>query len=148
MIQQEKKQRFKEYLRSKGLSFTPQRRFIFEYLSCNTTHFGAEELISSLRKLRIDVSRATVYRTLGHLEEAGFIRKIELDQGHTHWEFVDGSFHHEHLVCEKCGRIEEFTDPQLEDRITSVAKQNNFTMTRHTVQIFGICGGCSERQKT
>ncbi|MFP4163627.1 MAG: Fur family transcriptional regulator [Chitinispirillaceae bacterium] len=148
MKQQDRKQRFRNYLRSRGLSFTPQRKFIFDYLSSNTSHFGAEELITALRQHRINVSRATVYRTLGHLEEAGFIRKIELDQNHTHWEYVDGCSHHEHLVCEKCGRIEEFTDPQMEHRINAVAEQNRFTITRHTVQIFGICGGCSEHQET
>ncbi len=142
------KSRFEQYLRSKGLSLTPQRQFIFDYLSSDTSHFDAEELIAALKRERISVSRATVYRTLGHLEEAGFIRKIELDQGHTHWEFVEGSVHHEHLVCEKCGRIEEFTDLQLESRISFVAMENGFAMTRHTIQIFGLCRGCRERKKT
>jgi Fur family transcriptional regulator, ferric uptake regulator len=139
------KTRFKEYLTSHGLTYTSQRDAILEFLIKDTSHFNAEMLIYSLRQQNLTVSRATVYRTLFQLEQAGFIREIAINSDQTHYEFIDGTTHHEHLVCEKCGTIIEFSDPQLEERIETIAKERSFIMTRHTVQIFGVCGRCCEK---
>ena len=65
--------RFKEYLSLKGLSFTPQRSIILEHLIKDSSHFNAEDLISVFRRKKIPVSRATVYRTISHLVDAGFL---------------------------------------------------------------------------
>jgi len=140
--------RFREYLQNKGLSYTPQRRVIFEYLSKERSHFNTEELIASLREKRFKVSRATVYRTLGHLEDAGFLRQVALNSSQIHYEFIANTKHHEHVVCESCGSIIEFSDPQLEERIEAVAAKHNVSITRHNVQIFGICRRCREQVKT
>ena len=141
------KSRFKEYLKSKGLTCTSQRDAILEFIIKDSTHFNADALILSLRKKQLTVSRATVYRTLSHLVEAGFIREVALNSDQSHYEFIGGSTHHEHLVCEFCGSIIEFSDQQLEDRIEKIAIEQQFVITRHTVLIFGVCGRCSEKQK-
>lgn len=140
--------RFREYLQNKGLSYTPQRRVLLEYLSKEKSHFNAEDLIASLREKKFKVSRATVYRTLGHLEDAGFLRKITLNSSQIHYEFIANTKHHEHVVCELCGSIIEFTDPKLEERIEAVAAEHNVSITRHSVQIFGICRRCREKVKS
>ena len=139
--------RFKEYLRNLGLSFTPQRKVILEYLTLDNSHFNAEDLIAALRKRQIAVSRATVYRTLYHLEHAGFIRQVALESNQTYFEFIANCSHHEHLVCALCGKIVEFADSPLEERICFIAEKHGFQMTRHTIQITGICGRCRERPK-
>ncbi len=139
------KNRFREYLKSKGLACTSQRDAILEYLLNDSSHFNAETLIRALQKRRMAVSRATVYRTLSHLEEAGFIREVALNADHTHYEFIGETAHHEHLVCEICGSIIEFSDQELENRIEAIASDQNFVITRHTVQISGICGRCNEK---
>ena len=140
------KLRFREYLKSKGLTCTSQRDAILEYLIKDSSHFNAEALIHSVQKKQLMVSRATVYRTLSHLEEAGFIREVAMNADQTHYEFIGLTQHHEHIVCESCGTIIEFLDPELEERIEAIAKDHKFCMTRHTVQIFGICGGCRAKQ--
>ena len=141
------KNRFKEYLRSKGLSVTPQRREIVEYLCGESEHFDAETLINMLRNRNIAVSRATVYRTLFYLEDAGIIRKVSFEPGsHASYEFIVGSDHHEHVVCVSCGEIIEFSDPVLEHRINAVARRYGFTISRHMVQISGLCRRCREQQ--
>jgi Fur family ferric uptake transcriptional regulator len=139
------KERFREYLKSKGLTCTSQRDEILEYLTKDSTHFNAEALINSLRKKQLTVSRATVYRTLSHLVEAGFIREVAINSDQTHYEFIGATTHHEHLVCEICGSIIEFSDQQLEDRIEMIASDQQFLITRHSVQIFGVCRRCNEK---
>ena len=136
--------RFKEYLHEKGLSFTPQRNAILDYLCDETSHFQTEDLINSLKSKNIQASRATVYRTLTHLQEAGFIRLVSADASQSRYEFVGNTHHHEHMTCTKCGNVFEFTDTLLEQCIEDVVKGNGFLMTNHSVQIFGICRRCHE----
>lgn len=139
--------RFREYLQNRRLSYTPQRKAILEHLSKEKSHFNAEELISSLKSKGLKVSRATVYRTLGHLENAGFLRKVMLNPSQIHYEFIADTKLHEHFVCESCGSIIEFSDSLLEERIEAVAARYNVSITSHNVQVFGVCGRCSEQDK-
>jgi Fur family ferric uptake transcriptional regulator len=138
--------RFKEYLKKKGFSFTPQRGTILEYISSQTTHFHAEDLIHSLKEQGVAVSRATVFRTLGHLQDAGLIRQVASDLSAGRYEFLGDNQHHEHMTCVKCGEVFEFHDKLLEQRIDSVAKKRCFTMSRHSVQIWGVCRSCNEQE--
>ncbi len=140
------KLRFRKYIKNKGLAYTSQRDAILEYIIKDSSHFNADALIHTLRKKQLMVSRATVYRTLSHLEDAGFIRKIALNSEQTHYEFIGAATHHEHIVCEACGMIIEFSDTELEERIVAIVEDQNFSMTRHTVQIFGLCLVCREKQ--
>ena len=138
---------FSRFLKYKGLSITRQRRLVLDQVFRNHNHFEAEEIVELLRKRNLRVSRATVYRTLTHLEGCNLIRKVDLGHGHSHYEHILGHEHHEHLYCEKCGKLLEFSDPTLEGRIDDIAKSNKFTITSHTVQIFGICSKCSKKGK-
>ncbi len=133
---------FFQFLKNRGLTFTNQRKLILEQVYKNHNHFEACEIVESLRKKNLRVSRATVYRTLAYLEECKLIRKLDLGHGHSHFEHVLGHKHHEHLYCEKCGKIVEFSDSILEDRIVKIAKSNNFVITEHHIQIFGLCKNC------
>lgn len=139
------KQRFKDYLKGKGLACTDQRTAILDYLMNSHSHYSPETLLQELQKKGFCVSRATVYRTLTHLEEAGFIREIALNTEHSHYEFIGQTVHHEHIVCESCGKIIEFSDPVLEDRIEKIAYENGFKINRHNVQISGTCRNCHEK---
>ncbi|MBD3314982.1 MAG: hypothetical protein GF344_04290, partial [Chitinivibrionales bacterium] len=136
---------FVDYLREKGFACTPQRRAVLEEILASPNHFDAEELAARMRRRGDGVSRATVYRTVGHLCKAGVVRKIDVDQTHALYECTAGVGHHEHLICRRCGRITEFQDFALEKKITAIAEANHFRMERHTVQIFGLCGRCSEQ---
>ena len=133
---------FSNFLKHKGLSVTKQRSLILDQVFRNHNHFEAEEIVEALKKRELRVSRATVYRTLTHLEDCNLIRKVDLGHGHSHYEHILGHEHHEHLYCEKCGKIIEFTDPILENRIKKISESNRFKLASHTVQIFGICKEC------
>jgi len=55
--------------------------------------------------------------------------------------------HHDHLVCVKCGQVEEFVDPMIEERQRHVAEKAGFSITDHSLNIYGICGKCQEKNK-
>ncbi len=133
---------FGNFLKSKGLSSTKQRNYILREVFRNHDHFEAEDIVDALKKRKSRVGRATVYRTLSHLEECGLIRRVDLGHGHSHYEHTLGHTHHEHLYCERCGKIVEFTDTILEKRILRIAEKNLFALTNHTVQMFGVCEDC------
>ncbi len=136
----------RDYFRAQGGFSTPQRMTILEEVASSSDHFDAEELIDRLRRKGVRVSRATVYRTIAHLEQGGFIRRIDIDPAHAHYELSSSQSHHEHLVCEQCGRVFEIADPLLEKRIQSAAGSLNFVITRHQVQIFGKCAQCAAEE--
>ena len=137
---------FQQYLKDKGLACTSQRDAIIEHLVKETSHFNADTFVHSLQKKHLPVSRATVYRTLQHLEDAGIIREVAINTSQAYYEFTGRTTHHEHLVCENCGTIIEFVDDQLEERIEQIARLHHLSITRHTVQISGYCRSCHEKQ--
>lgn len=133
---------FGKFLERKGLSSTRQRKLVLNEVFRNHDHFEADEIVDALKKRKLRVSRATVYRTLSYLEECNLIRKVDLGHGHSHYEHTLGHAHHEHLYCGKCGQIIEFSDSILEGQIEKIAELNGFTITNHMVQIFGVCKKC------
>jgi Fur family ferric uptake transcriptional regulator len=134
-------ERFRRYCRDGGLPFTAQRRRILEEVCRSASHFDAEELYGRIHRKRVSASRATLYRTLGHLERAGVLRRIDIGGDHAHFEFI-GVEHHEHLVCARCGRVIEIHEPDLEARVAELLKANGFSTDRHAMQVFGECGEC------
>jgi len=139
-------ERFREYLRSRGYSVTAPRRTVLNEIAHMGGHFGVEELASRLQHRRQPVSRATVYRTVGLLENAGIIRRLDLDEPHAYYESTVGAKHHEHLVCTRCGKVAEVSDRTLEHRIERIAQDYQFRLTKHTVQLVGICRECYEQR--
>ncbi|MBN2037617.1 MAG: transcriptional repressor [Chitinispirillaceae bacterium] len=136
------KSRFSKSLRNEGRRFTSQRELIVEKLFAIDSHFNIEELFREMRRKRIPVSRATVYRTIACLEKEGLIRRINFDEAHARYEVAVGGKHHEHLVCNSCGSITEFSDDRFEEHIQSIAASHGFRMYSHSVEIFGMCGDC------
>jgi Fur family ferric uptake transcriptional regulator len=134
-------ERFRRYFQDGGLPFTEQRRRILEEVCRSASHFDAEELSSRIRRRRVRASRATLYRTLGHLERAGVLRRIDIGGDHAHYEFI-GADHHEHLVCTRCGRVVEINEPDLETKVASLLSAHGFSTDRHAMQVFAECGEC------
>jgi Fur family ferric uptake transcriptional regulator len=134
-------ERFRRYFQEGGLPFTEQRRRILEEVCRSASHFDAEELYGRIRRRKPSASRATLYRTLGHLERAGVLRRIDIGGDHAHYEFT-GADHHEHLVCTRCGRVVEIHEADLEARVAALLSAHGFSTGRHAMQVFGECGEC------
>ena len=138
---------FKEYLTSRKLKFTPERQTILEYVFSSHKHFEAEELLVSLRLNHIRISKATIYRTLYLLVKSGLLREVIYGERHAHYEHAYGQEHHDHLVCNNCGKIIEFFEERIEKLQEEVCKKNNFKVDSHRLQIQGYCESCCKKLK-
>ena len=136
-------ERFEEYLQSRKMRSTRQRRVIVEEVFSNHDHFDADDLLDQLRQSKSDekVSRSTVYRTLDDLVDAGLLRKMTLN-GRTVFEHDYGYPQHDHLYCQKCEQLIEFHSNELEAIRAAVGREHNFRVTGHRFIINGICSEC------
>lgn len=129
-------------LRRVGLKVTVPRVKILEILEkAPTHHLSAEEVYRTLLNAGDDVGLATVYRVLTQFETAGLVTRHNFEGGHSVFELNQGE-HHDHLVCVKCGKVEEFVDDVIEQRQEEIAKRAGFNMTDHSLNIYGICEKC------
>jgi Fur family ferric uptake transcriptional regulator len=135
---------FVNKLRTKKLKVTEERLKVLREVFSRHDHFDVETLVDKFRRHNEGVSRATVYRTLDLLHEFGFILRLTLSDGSMRYEHIMGHTHHEHLICENCGKILEVRVSELEQIQNEVALQNYFIPTRRSFNIYGICRKCRE----
>lgn len=129
-------------LRSVGLKATPPRLKILHLLRAGPRrHWSADEVHRELTAAGDDVGLATVYRVLTQLAQAGIVRRSHFDAAKAVFEIDDGP-HHDHLVCVRCGRVDEFMDERIERRQHEVAHARGFTLAEHRLALFGVCAGC------
>lgn len=135
--------KFDSYLQRKSLKLTAQRRRIVEQiLGMDKTHFAADDLVDEFRDQKPRVSKATVYRALGVLVEAGILEQHDFGESHKVFELSEGRDHHDHCMCTRCGKIIEFHSDEMEDLQERVAASLGFHPTHHSQKIFGICKDC------
>ena len=132
--------KFSEYLKAKGLRITPQRMKILNAFLRTQDHVSMEELFLLVRKSDSTVGQVTVYRTLKLLCEAGIASAVNFEEGLVRYEPRD-LHHHDHLVCEKCGRKIEFINEAIEQLQEAVCREHDFQPTapygavRHLLQL-------------
>jgi Fur family ferric uptake transcriptional regulator len=130
------------YLHRKGLKFTQQREEIAGTFLRAEKHLSAEELYRRIRRRHPEVGLSTVYRTLKLLVDAGLASRRDFGDGITRYEPRSGEGHHDHLICVRCGAIIEFENRKIEALQKEVAALNEFTVTRHRLEIYGYCSKC------
>lgn len=137
---------FKELLRKNGLKFTSQREAILQTLYDNPKHFTPENLYLLVKQKYPDLNTGitTVYRTLNLLEENGLVSSISLGIQGKKFE-LSNKPHHDHLICEICGKIVEFEDEEIEALQHAIAKAHEFKPTDHLMQLYGICSSCQHK---
>ena len=125
-------ERFEEYLQTRGLRQTSQRKYLIGEVFASHDHFDADELIERLprRGEKNYVSPATVYRTLRDLVEAGLLRSFQLD-GRTVFEHDYGYPQHDHLYCTRCRKLLEFQSDALMKLRDEVAAEQGFRVSGH-----------------
>ena len=138
---------FSEYLNSKDLRLTKERKAVLQEVFLHPGHLEAEELAHNLRKKKKSASRATIYRTLDLLVESGIVRRVDLGHGHSHYELELDHPHHEHMICLKCGKVVEFSDRAIEKDLKRLCKRSGFEHSSHRFQIFGYCVKCRKADK-
>jgi len=124
-------------IKNAGLKLTLPRMKILELLeSSEDRHLKAEDIYKMLLDSGEEIALATVYRVLTQFETAGLVTRHHFEGGHAVFELNDGD-HHDHLVDISTGKVVEFYDEAIEQRQNVIAKKYNFTITEHTMVLYG-----------
>lgn len=129
---------FRRSLKRGGLKFTPERAVILDAVLRREGLFDAEQLVDELRDRVRKVSRATVYRTLGHLQDAGIVKQIFFDNRQSYWEVIAGRQAYDYLICVETGRVVEFSSEKIRTVRDAICRELGFEPLGHQLQIFGI----------
>ncbi|MDP1658522.1 MAG: ferric iron uptake transcriptional regulator [Methylotenera sp.] len=126
-------------LKNAGLKATlPRLKVLSLFENSKDRHLSAEDIYKVMINAGEDVGLATVYRVLTQFEQAGLLIRHHFESGKAVFELNTGG-HHDHIVCIKCGRVEEFYDAEIEKRQESAAAKLGFKMQDHSLTIYGIC---------
>ncbi len=130
-------------LKKLGLKVTVPRITILRILTTmKARHLSAEDIYRKISEQGYDIGLATVYRVLTKFESAGLVIRHNFEGDHSMFELDKGE-HHDHIVCIKCGNVEEFVDMVIEERQMAIAKQCDFLVTDHALYIYGTCHNCN-----
>lgn len=122
------------------------RRAVLELLGEQTCALSALEIEDILRTRERRVSRASIYRILEELERLGSVQRVDIGQGLVRYEALRGDTgHHHHLVCDNCGVLLPFSDPELERAIKRLSQRVPLTVSDHEVILHGACADCDPR---
>lgn len=131
-------------LRGEGLKPGAARTAVIGVLADQDCCLAAGAIYDEVRRRRPGVGIASVYRALETLTALGLVHRVDLRSGGARYEPAqpDGDHHH-HLVCGDCGRVEAFTDEELERAISTVSRAAAFRVDEHEVVLRGRCGACA-----
>jgi len=131
-------------LRKAGLKVTLPRMKILDILEgSGARHQSAEDVYKVLLEMGEDIGLTTVYRVLTQFEAAGLVKRHHFEGGHSVFELNQGD-HHDHILCVKCGRVDEFVDEIIEQHQKDIATRLGYELTDHCLYMYGICSQCKE----
>jgi Fur family ferric uptake transcriptional regulator len=126
-------------IKNSGLKATLPRIKILEiFQKTMQRHMTAEDVYKALLTEGADIGLATVYRVLTQFEQAGLLSRNHFESGKAVFELNEGH-HHDHLVCLTCGKVEEFFDPQIEERQHAIATDRGFELQEHSLALYASC---------
>jgi Fur family ferric uptake transcriptional regulator len=132
-------------LKEAGLKITAPRLKILKILEqSKVRHLSAEDVYRLLLAGNEEIGLATVYRVLTQFESAGLVIRHNFDEGHSVFELKGA--HHDHIVCIRCGHVEEFSDREIEKRQHQIAEEIGFTMSYHSLNLYGLCPDCAKAE--
>ena len=148
-VSQSPEEKFREYLasRPRPQRYTEQQRAMVRFIFAQHDHFDADTLWQKMDLAGLDVSRATVFRTLTKLVDAGLLRSIEAGP-RKKYEHGYGYPQHEHMQCSMCGKMIEFQEPRVDALIRDVCRAHGFQYSGHNFVIRGVCSDCNRNRVT
>jgi len=135
---------FKEHLRQQGLKSTSQRDDIARVFFGSNRHISVEELYNAVKQVNPRIGYATVYRTMKLLTECGLAVERHFRDGEARYESLAEGHHHDHLICERCGKIVEFEEPRIDALQADVARRCGFRFTGRKMELYGVCRDCQK----
>ncbi len=139
------REQFFNYLAQKKLKFTSQRALIFDVFWNIKDHVSPEELYGLVKEKDPAVGQATVYRTLKLLSDSMIAREVDFGDGVSRYEPYFGQGHHDHIICKQCGKSVEVVDERIEALQEELAAKHGFTLSGHSMYLYGECGACSKK---
>ena len=133
---------FLDYLVRKRLKNTNQRMTILKAFLKQDSHLSTEDFYLQLRKKNPGIGYATVHRTLKLFAECGIASERNFGDGQMRFEVSLDNAHHDHLVCTGCGKILEFENQQIEQLQIDVAREHDFLIHDHRLELYGLCRDC------
>lgn len=143
VVAEAERQRFIDFIRSRGMRLTPERIALLEEVYRQHGHIDAEEILAGLRDSGQKVSRATVYRNLELLVECGLVQRQRLGRNRFLYEHVHTGQRHDHLACGDCGRVVEFVSPAIQAMLNEICRAHSFSREERQIQILGLCEACA-----
>ncbi len=129
---------FRRYLHGQKLKFTPERAMILDAVLRKENLFDAEGLVDDVKKLGHRVSRATAYRTLAHLQDAGILKQVFLDNKQSYYEVIAGRQAYDYLICVATGKVIEFSSDKLRKLRDEICREHGFDPLSHQFHIYGV----------
>ncbi|MBL1217269.1 MAG: transcriptional repressor [Planctomycetes bacterium] len=129
---------FRQHLHGENLKFTPERAQVLDAIIQMERVFEADELLFEMRRRKMRVSKATIYRTIRLLVDAGIIEQILYDQKQAHYRMAYGQAPHDQMVCVETGRVLDFSIPELVELRDRIAAEHGWSPVGHRFQIFAI----------
>ncbi|GHA77301.1 transcriptional repressor [Formosimonas limnophila] len=135
-------------LKSSGLKVTLPRLKILDLfqnsVASGQRHMSADDVYRVLLSENMDIGLATVYRVLTQFEQAGLLVRRNFESGKALYELNEGE-PHDHLLCLNCGKVEEFTDPQIYQRQSEIAQQYGYALHERAMSLYGLCADCQTK---
>lgn len=129
---------FRRYLKGQALKFTPERAMILDGALRHEGLFSADMLVDDLKVVGHRVSRATIYRTLTHLHDAGILKQVFFDNKQSYFEVIVGGNANDYLICVATGRVVEFSSERLKQLRDEICREHGFDPLSHQFHIFGV----------
>jgi len=129
---------FRRYLHTEKLKFTPERAMMLDLVLRREGLFHPEQLVDDLKKLDRRVSRATIYRTLAHLQDAGILKQVFFDNKQSYYEVIAGRQAYDYLICVATGRVVEFSSDKLRKLRDEICREHGFDPISHQFHVFGL----------
>ena len=139
--------RLAAWIAEKGLKATRQRDAIVDTFFAQSGHLSVDELLTKVQVRDGNIGAATVYRTMKILTDAGLASARHFFDGQTRYEAALDRHHHDHLICTGCHAIIEFENERIEELQDAVARQHDFVVTRHKLELYGLCRACQAPHK-
>src|SRR3954447_1328537 len=128
---------FRRYLHGQQLKFTPERAMILDAVLRQKGLFQADQLVAHLNQLGHRVSRATAYRTLAHLQDAGILKQVFFDNKQSHYEVIAGRQTNDYLICVATGKVIEFNSDKVRRLCEEICREHGFETLSHQLHIYG-----------
>ena len=141
-IHHQEKQQFERLFEDEGIDRIEDRLTILGVFLSIERHISFQELVAALKDKGYDFKPDFTKKTLNLLCRYGFAVKTKFEGQPTLYEHRHLGFHHDHLICTKCGKIVEFERPQIEELQLEIAALHGFHVLQHKMEIYGLCSDC------